>query len=247
MLENCRRILARAGHECFVSGDPAKAIALLESALPDLVITDLRMPSIDGLEIMRRAQALDPARPVIMLTAFATIESAVAAVKAGAFDYLAKPFTMDQLRLAAERALAQRSLMIENRNLRAQLSGVFGFENIIGSSLAIQRVIDFVRKAARSEANILVLGESGTGKELVARAIHATVRVPQARSCRSIARRCPKICSNPSCSATNAARLPARPPASRVCFEMADGGTVFLDEIGDMPIGLQAKLLRVMQ
>ncbi|MGC1677888.1 MAG: sigma-54 dependent transcriptional regulator [Candidatus Binataceae bacterium] len=247
MLENCRRILARAGHECFVSSDPAEAIALLESALPDLVITDLRMPSIDGLEIMRRAQALDPARPVIMLTAFATIESAVAAVKAGAFDYLAKPFTMDQLRLAAERALAQRNLMIENRNLRAQLSGVFGFENIVGSSLAIQRVIDFVRKAARSEANILVLGESGTGKELVARAIHANS--PRAAGafvpvdCAAL----PENLLESELFGHERGAFTGAIASKQGLLETAGGGTVFLDEIGELPIGLQAKLLRAIQ
>jgi two-component system response regulator AtoC len=247
MLENCRRILTRAGHECFVSSDPGEALTLLESAIPDLVITDLRMPTIGGLEIMRRARELDPARPVIMLTAFATIESAVGAVKAGAFDYLAKPFTMDQLRLSAERALAQRNLVIENRNLRDQLSGVLGFENIIGSSLAIQRVIDFVRKAARSEANILVLGESGTGKELVARAIHAN-------SPRAAGAFVPVDC----------AALPANLLESELfghergaftgavaskpgLLETASGGTVFLDEIGEMPVALQVKLLRAIQ
>lgn len=247
MLENCRRILSRAGHECFVSSDPAEAVALLESALPDLVITDLRMPSIDGLEIMRRAQALDPGRPVIMLTAFATIESAVAAVKAGAFDYLAKPFTMDQLRLAAERALAQRNLMIENRNLRAQLSGVFGFENIIGSSLAIQRVIDFVRKAARSEANILVLGESGTGKELVARAIHANS--PRAAGafvpvdCAAL----PENLLESELFGHERGAFTGAVSSKPGLLETAGGGTVFLDEIGELPIGLQAKLLRAIQ
>ena len=247
MLENCRRILSRAGHECFVSSNPGEAIVLLESTLPDLVITDLRMPSVDGLEIMRRAHALDPARPVIMLTAFATIESAVAAVKAGAFDYLAKPFTMDQLRLAAERALAQRSLMIENRNLRAQLSGVFGFENIVGSSLAIQRVIDFVRKAARSEANILVLGESGTGKELVARAIHANS--PRAAGafvpvdCAAL----PENLLESELFGHERGAFTGAIASKQGLLETAGGGTVFLDEIGELPIGLQAKLLRAIQ
>ncbi|MHB8380887.1 MAG: sigma-54-dependent transcriptional regulator [Candidatus Binataceae bacterium] len=247
MLENCRRILVRAGHECLVSNDPAEGIAMLESALPDLLITDLRMPLIDGLEIMRRARALDPARPVIMLTAFATVESAVAAVRAGAFDYLAKPFTMDQLRLAAERALAQRSLMIENRNLRAQLSGVFGFENIVGSSLAIQRVIDFVRKAARSEANILVLGESGTGKELVARAIHAnsprTAGAFVPVDCAAL----PENLLESELFGHERGAFTGAVASKPGLLETAGGGTVFLDEIGELPIGLQAKLLRAIQ
>jgi len=247
MLENCRRILTRAGHECLLASDPAEAIAMLETALPDLVITDLRMPAMDGLEMMRRAHQLDPARPVIMLTAFATIESAVAAVKAGAFDYLAKPFTMDQLALAAERALAQRSLIIENRNLREQLSGVLGFENIIGSSPAIQRVIDFVRKAARSEANILVLGESGTGKELVARAIHANS--PRAAGafvpvdCAAL----PENLLESELFGHERGAFTGAIASKPGLLETAGGGTVFLDEIGELPIALQAKLLRAIQ
>ncbi len=247
MHENCRRILVRAGHECLVSSNPSEAIATLESAMPDLLITDLRMPSIDGLEIMRRAQELDPARPVIMLTAFATIESAVAAVKAGAFDFLAKPFTMDQLTLAAERALAQRSLIIENRNLREQLNGVFGFEKIIGSSPAVQRVIDFVRKAARSEANILILGESGTGKELIARAIHAnSPRAPGAFVPVDCAALPENLLESELFGHERGAFTGAFAPKPGL-LETAAGGTVFLDEIGEMPASLQVKLLRAIQ
>ncbi len=247
MLENCRRILARSGHECIATTDPAKATEILESKLPDLMITDLRMPDADGLEMMRRAHVLDPARPVIMLTAFATIESAVAAVKAGAFDYLAKPFTMDQLTLAVERALAQRNLMIENRNLRDQLHGVYGFDNIIGGSQSISRVLEMVRKAARSEANILVLGESGTGKELIARAVHANS--PRAAGafvpvdCAAL----PETLLESELFGHERGAFTGAVASKAGLLEIAGGGTVFLDEIGEMPVGLQAKLLRAIQ
>jgi DNA-binding NtrC family response regulator len=173
MVDNCARILRRAGHRCLTATDPHRALALLESERPDLLLTDLKMPEIDGLALLHRARQLDPALPVVVLTAFATIESAVAAIKDGAFDYLPKNFSVDQLTLVVERALRQRRLALENRNLREQLQTALGLDNVIGRSPAMAQVFELVKKAARSEANILVLGESGTGKELIARAVHA--------------------------------------------------------------------------
>ena len=173
MVENCARILKREGYECLAAHDGRRALEILESARPDLLLTDLKMPELDGMALLRRAHEVDPALPVIMITAFASIESAVAAVKEGAFDYLPKTFSVDQLRVAVERAIRHRSLQVENRNLRAQLQETLGLDNIIGRSPAMTQVFELVKKAARSEANILVLGESGTGKELIARAIHA--------------------------------------------------------------------------
>ena len=173
MLENCTRILSRQGYSCTTAGDGAAALAILERDRPDLVLTDFKMPGMDGLTLLRQAHELDPALPIIMITGFATIESAVAAVKEGAFDYLPKDFSVDQLRVAVERALRHRGLQVENRNLRQQLQQTLGLENIVGRSPAMTQVFELVKKAARSEANILVLGESGTGKELIARAIHA--------------------------------------------------------------------------
>jgi DNA-binding NtrC family response regulator len=170
------------------------------------LLTDLKMPGMDGMELLRRAREVDPALPVILITAFATIESAVAAIKDGAFDYLPKNFSVDQLRVAVERALRQRELERENRNLRDQLQGTLGFENIIGRSPAMTRVFELVRKAARSDANILVLGESGAGKELIAGRSTPTARARRRRSCRSTARRSPRSSSSPSCSATRRAR-----------------------------------------
>ena len=131
------------------------------------------MPGIDGLALLRRARELDPTLPVVVITAFATIESPVAAIKDGTFDYLPKNFTVDQLTLVVERALRQRRLAVENRNLREQLQTTFALENVVGRSPAMAHVFELVKKAARSEANILILGESGTGKELMARGVHA--------------------------------------------------------------------------
>ncbi len=247
MLETCRRILAAAGHESIATTAPREALELLASERPDVLLTDLRMPSMDGIDLLRRAHEIDPSLPVIMLTAYATIESAVAAVREGAFDYLAKPFTLDQLVVSVERALAQRRLTLENKNLRDQLQQTFAFENIAGRSAALHRALELVRKAARSEANVLVLGESGTGKELIARAIHANS--PRAKypfvpvDCASL----PENLLESELFGHEKGAFTGAAAAKLGLMETADRGSLFLDEIGELPQGLQAKLLRAIQ
>jgi DNA-binding NtrC family response regulator len=247
MVENCARILKRASYQCLSTTDPHQALALVESERPDLLLTDLKMPGMDGMELLRRARAIDPTLPVILITAFATIESAVAAVKDGAFDYLPKNFSVDQLRVAVERGLRQRELALENRNLREQLQGALGFESIIGRSPAMTKVFELVRKAARSDANILVVGESGTGKELIARAVHANS--PRASQpfvpvdCASLPEQLleSELFGHEKGAFTGAVR--AKPGL----MEVAHRGTLFLDEIGELPLTLQVKLLRTLQ
>ena len=247
MVENCARILKRAGYQCLTSTDPQRALALVESEHPDLLLTDLKMPGIDGMEVLRRAREMDPALPVILITAFATIESAVAAMKDGAFDYLPKNFSVDQLRVAVERGLRHRELQLENRNLKEQLQGALGFENILGRSPAMTKIFELVRKAARSDANILVLGESGTGKELIARAIHANS--PRATQpfvpvdCASL----PEPLLESELFGHEKGAFTGAVKTKRGLIEVADRGTLFLDEIGELPMTLQAKLLRVLQ
>jgi two-component system, NtrC family, response regulator HydG len=247
MVENCARILRPAGHECLTTTDARRGLVMLESEHPDLLITDLKMPGVDGMELLRRARELDPALPVIVITAFATVESAVAAVKEGAFDYLPKNFSVDQLRVAVDRALRHRSLQRENRNLKDQLAETYGLENIIGRSPAMSRVFELVRKAARSEANILVVGESGTGKELIARAIHAnSPRVAQPFvpvDCASLPEQLleSELFGHEKGAFTGAIRT------KQGLVEAAHRGTLFLDEIGELPLGLQVKLLRALQ
>jgi two-component system response regulator HydG len=247
MVENCARILRRAGHHCLTATDPHRALALLESDSPDLLLTDLKMPGLDGMELLRRAHELDPALPVIMITAFATIESAVAAVKEGALDYLPNTFTLDQLQVTVERALRQRQLQVENRNLRQQLQATFGLENVIGRSPAMTRVFELVKKAARSEANILVLGESGTGKELIARAVHAnSPRASQAFvpvDCASL----PEQLLESELFGHEKGAFTGAVKTKPGLIETAHRGTLFLDEIGEIPLGLQSKLLRAIQ
>ncbi len=247
MVENCARILRRAGFRCLGTTDARQALGLVETERPDVLLTDLKMPGMDGIEVLRRARELDPTLPVIMITAFATIESAVAAIKEGAFDYLPKTFSVEQLTLTVERALKQRQLQEENRNLREQLQEAFGLENLVGRSPAMVQVFELVKKAARSEANILILGESGTGKELVARAVHANS--PRATrpfvpvDCASLPENLleSELFGHEKGAFTGAIRT--KPGL----METADGGTLFLDEIAEMPVGLQVKLLRALQ
>ncbi|HSB40917.1 MAG TPA: sigma-54 dependent transcriptional regulator [Methylomirabilota bacterium] len=247
MLENCSRILSRQGYACTTAGDGDTALTMLERDRPDVLLTDFKMPGMDGLTLLRRAHDLDPALPVIMVTGFASIEAAVAAVKEGAFDYLPKDFSVDQLRVAVERALRHRGLQVENRNLRQQLQQTLGLENIVGRSPAMAQVFELVKKAARSEANILVLGESGTGKELIARAIHANS--PRAShpfvpvDCASLPEQLleSEMFGHEKGAFTGAVR--SKPGL----VETAHRGTLFLDEIAELPATLQVKLLRVLQ
>jgi DNA-binding NtrC family response regulator len=247
MVESSARLLGLAGHQCVTTTTGHQALALLESERPEVLLTDLKMPAMDGLELMRRAHQIDPDLPVIVITAFASIESAVGAVKEGAFDYLPKPFSAEQLRVAVDRALRQRELTLENRNLRQQLQQTLGLENIIGRSPAMVRVFELIKKAARSEANILVLGESGTGKELVARAIHANSEraskpfVPV--DCASL----PEHLLESELFGHEKGAFTGAVKTKSGLIEMADHGTLFLDEIGELPLALQSKFLRALQ
>ncbi len=247
MVANCERILAAAGIRPISTTDPKAGLDAIESERPDVLLTDLKMPGVDGMQLLERARTVDPGMPVIIFTAFATIESAVAAVKEGAFDYLPKPFTADQLRLAVERALLQRQLALENARLREQLKSTFGFENIIGRSPAMAQVFELIRKAARSEANILILGESGTGKELVARAIHAnSPRAAQAFvavDCASL----PEPLLESELFGHEKGAFTGAAKTKPGLLEVASGGTLFLDEIAELPVGLQSKFLRALQ
>jgi DNA-binding NtrC family response regulator len=247
MLEICARILRRAGYACLTTTDPHQAVVLLGSERPDLLLTDLKMPALDGMELLRRAREVDPTVPVIVITGFASIESAVAAIKEGAVDYLPKNFPAEQLRVAVERALRHRRLQVENRNLREQLHETLGLDTLIGRSSAMAQVIELVKKAVRSEANIMVLGESGTGKELVARAVHAnSARAAQAFvpvDCASLPEHLleSELFGHEKGAFTGAMR--SKPGL----MEVAHRGTLFLDEIAELPVGLQVKLLRALQ
>ena len=247
ILVSCRKIFEHAGYEVATAANGAEALDLLKAGRFDLLLVDLKMPGRSGMEILSLARALDPALMIIMFTAYATLETAVEAVKRGAFDYLAKPFTADQLRLAAERALRHKELLQENLNLREQLATNLGFDKILGTSEAMQKVFSRLQKVMRSDANILLQGETGTGKELVARTIHA--HSPR-RDHAFVAVDCAALPDNlleSELFGYEKGAFTGADRASRGLMEVAHTGSLFLDEIGEMAPALQAKLLRTLQ
>jgi len=213
-----------------------------------VVLTDLRMPRVDGMSVLRRAVELDADAVVVVITGHGTVQSAVEAMRAGAFDYLLKPLpSNDALRLVVERGVEKQRLVEENRRLRESLSPQVGFDKLIGQSPAMLAVFDLVRKAARTEANILIQGESGTGKELVARAIHAnSPRASEIFMPVDVAALPEQLLESELFGHERGAFTGAERTKPGM-FEVADRGTLFLDEIGEMPLGLQVKLLRALQ
>jgi len=247
MLDNCRRILKRSGYDCLLLQETENFAQVLKEELPDLILTDLRMPKKDGMDILREAKEVDPDVVVILFTAFATIKSAVEAVKLGGFDYIPKPFSAEELRIAVNRGIKQKRLSDENKYLRSQLKEVYSFDRIIGKSAPLREVLELVKKVSRTEANILIAGDSGTGKELIARSIHTN----SDRSHRPfVPVDCASLPENLLESELFGHEKGAFTDAHVThpgIFEYANGGTLFLDEIGELSITLQSKLLRTLQ
>ncbi|HSW49653.1 MAG TPA: sigma-54 dependent transcriptional regulator, partial [Bryobacteraceae bacterium] len=233
------RVIAAAG------GDQALAVLAAEPVA--LLITDLKMPGLSGMDLLKRARAEFPEIPVIMITAYGTIGSAVEAVKAGAFDYVTKPIDFDQLAIVVARALERRELLAEVHSLRTALDRKYGFQTMIGRSEALLAVLDQAARAAQSKATVLIRGETGTGKELLARAIHANSSrksLPFATiNCGAI----PKELLESELFGHVKGSFTGAIANKKGRVEIADGGTVFLDEIGEMPPELQVKLLRLIQ
>lgn len=247
ILVSCRKILERAGFEVTTASDGAQALELLKARGYDLFFVDLKMPGRSGMEILDLARALDPALMIIMFTAYATLETAVEAVKRGAFDYLAKPFTADQLRLAAERALRHKQLLEENLNLREQLAANMGFDKILGTSEAMQKLFGTLQKVMRTDANIVIEGETGTGKELLARTIHAHSFRREGPFVPVDCAALPENLLESEFFGHEKGAFTGADRASRGLLELAHVGTLFLDEIGELSLALQAKLLRTLQ
>ena len=239
--------LKKQGFEVFTAAGGESALELFRQAPMELILTDQRMPGLSGLDLLKAAREINPETQVIVMTAYGSVETAVAAMRDGAADYVAKPLNLEELRQKIQRIVEQHRLYAENRALREELKSRHRIEGIIGESGQMVEVISLVQRVAASEATVLIRGESGTGKELIAKAIHYA----SPRAARPLVR-------------VNCAALPENLLESELFghekgsftgaistrkgrFELADTGTLFLDEIGDLPLHLQAKLLRVLQ
>ena len=240
-------VLQEEGFETLTANSGQEALAVLEHSDVDLVLTDMKMPKMDGIELLQRIKQNDPELPVIMMTAYGTVEKAVEAMQKGAYNYLLKPFDNEQLILYADKAVAMYRVVKENRQLRSAVASRYGFGNLIGKSKAMQDIFELIRKVAPASATVLIEGASGTGKELVAKAIHFN----------STRRNQPFVAVN--CSALAESLLESElfghekgaftgaVSMRKGRFELADQGTLFLDEIGELSPALQVKLLRVLQ
>ena len=240
-------VLRREGYAVEVYQQPRAFLEAMEEQGFDLLLTDLKMPQMDGVEVLRRVKAASPDTPVILMTAYAEVKTAIAAMREGAFDYVEKPFDNDACKALVRRALDVTRLARENRYLRAELRSRYALDHVITVSAAMRQVFELARRAARSRATVLIQGESGTGKELVARAIHYhSDRVGRpfvAINCKAFASGVleSELFGHEKGAFTGASA--ARPGV----FERADGGTLFLDEIGEIDLDFQAKLLRALQ
>jgi DNA-binding NtrC family response regulator len=241
------RWFRRDGHRTGTAGSAEEALRMLRESSWDVILADIRMPGMDGLELQRRIHDIDPELPVVLITAFASVESAVQALKAGAFDYVTKPIDPDELSHLVTRAIERRRLRTENAGMKRRIDDMTPFQRIVGRSAPMRRVLDLVESVADTDATVLIRGDSGTGKELVAHAIHAA----------SKRRYFPMVPVN--CGALSESLLESElfghekgaftgaQYRRKGRLEMADGGTLFLDEIGTISLKTQVELLRVLE
>ncbi len=244
--ESCKRILEEE-YEVETALSGKEAFEKMKANPFDIVITDLKMPGIDGMEVLRTFRKEYPDSIIIMITGFSTVETAVEAIKLGAFDYIPKPFTPDEVSIVVKKAIEKKSLMLENVYLRQELQEKYGFHNIVGKSKKMQEIYRVIAKVAMTDSTVLIYGQSGTGKELIARAIH--FNSPR-REKQFVPVDCAVLSENLLESelfghvrGSFTGAVTTKPGL----FEVADGGTVFLDEVGNISLSIQAKLLRVLQ
>jgi two-component system response regulator PilR (NtrC family) len=247
MREFLEILLSKEGYSVRSAPGMGKALALMDEKAPDLVITDLKMKGGSGLDLLREIKSRSPEVEVVVITAFATNETAIEALKLGAYDYITKPFQVDEIRVVVQRALERQRLLRENLRMRTELTGRYDYGNLVGKSARMQEVYRLIEQVAPTRSNVLITGESGTGKELVARAVH--LRSPRAEAafvpidCASIP---PQLMESELFGYVKGAFTGATADR-RGLFELADSGTVFLDEIAEVPAPVQVKLLRVLQ
>ncbi len=245
--ESCQRILEEEGYEVETALSGKEAFEKMKAHPYDIVITDLKMPGIGGMEILKTFRKDYPDSIIIMITGFSTVETAVEAMKLGAFDYIPKPFTPDEVSIVVKKAIEKKSLMLENIYLRQELQEKYGFHNIVGKSKKMQDIYRVIAKVAMTDSTVLIYGQSGTGKELIARAIHFNSPRREKQfvpvDCAALSENLleSELFGHVRGSFTGA--VTTKPGL----FEVADGGTVFLDEVGNISLSIQAKLLRVLQ
>ena len=240
-------VLRREGFDVLSAASGEEALNVVDTEDVDLVILDIMLPGISGIDTLRALRIANPNLPVIIITAFSSIDGAIEAMKHGAFHYIPKPFKNEEVVLTVNKALEQRRLTHENERLKAELSDKYSYANIIGKSDSMRKIFDLIRQAAPSRSNMLIQGESGTGKELVAKAIHhASPRARNAFVTVNSGSLPPELLESSLFGHMKGAFTGAI-ATKRGLFEVADGGSIFLDEIGNINLETQAKLLRVIQ
>ncbi len=245
--ESCQRILEEEGYEVEIALSGKEAFKKMKENPFDIVITDLKMPEIDGMEVLKKFRKEYPDAVVIMITGYGTVQSAVEAMKLGAFDYIPKPFTPDEVLVVVNKAIEKRDLLLENIYYRRELQEKYGFHNIVGKSKRMLEIYRIISKVAMTDSTVLIYGQSGTGKELIARAIHYNSSRQDRQfvpvDCAVLSENLleSELFGHVKGSFTGA--ITTKPGL----FEVADGGTVFLDEVGNISLTIQAKLLRVLQ
>lgn len=240
-------MLKKEGYEITLAEDGLKAKEILVKKSFDMIISDLQMPNMTGLELLKHVKESYPDLVFMMITAFGTTETAVEAMKMGAYDYLTKPFKIDEVRLNILNALRSKNLEVENRSLKKELTKEYSFQNMIGNSTAMHQVFDLVRRVSQAPTNILITGESGTGKEVVAKAIHYNGPLKDKPfvtiNCGAI----PENLMESEMFGHKKGSFTGAVVDKVGLFEVADDGTLFLDEVGELPLSIQVKLLRAIQ
>ncbi|MBI5701661.1 sigma-54-dependent Fis family transcriptional regulator [Candidatus Saganbacteria bacterium] len=246
-IRDSMRILLSENYHVLFASDGRQAIEIVKNSPPDLMLLDIRLPEIDGIEVLKRVKDLEPDLDVIMVTAMNTVQYAVEAIKAGAYDYITKPFDIATISTLVEKITEKKALLKENLYLKEEIHKKFQFEKIIGNSPAMREIFSLISQISRNDSTILIQGESGTGKELVARAIHNTsgrvnkLFVPV--NCAAI----PENLLESELFGHEKGAFTGAFDRKLGKFEIAEGGTLFLDEIGSLPLSMQGKLLRALQ
>ncbi len=240
-------MLRKEGYEVTCAEDGQKALDVLKNKSFDMVISDLQMPNVTGIELLRQVKDQYPDMLFMMITAFGTTENAVEAMKLGAYDYITKPFKIDEVRINIANALRSQNLEVENRSLKKELNREYNFQNLVGNSETMHRIYDLIKRVSQAPTNVLITGDSGTGKEMVAKAIHYNGPLKDKPfitvNCGAI----PESLMESEMFGHKKGSFTGAVSDKVGLFEVADSGTLFLDEVGELPLTIQVKLLRAIQ